>query len=158
MELGDGLVQDLGQHVDADVELLGGAELNVLLSESSILGLEQEDLSKDLVGERARHDKGRVSSGAAQVDETALGEEDDVAAVLHEESVDLGLDVLNAGSVGLQPGNVNLNIEVTNVLGTLAATTELIPAYLLQTIASLGIASKCSPTKISLHPVVVTKI
>jgi hypothetical protein len=40
-----------------------------------------------------------VSSSASQVDETALGEEDDVAAVLHLESVDLWLDVLNAGSV-----------------------------------------------------------
>lgn len=115
VELGDGLVQDLGQDVDTDVELLGGTELDVLLAECSILGLEQEDLSKNLVGERAGHDEGGVASGTSQVDETALGEEDDVAAVLHEESVDLGLDVGNAGSVGLQPGNVNLDIEVTNV-------------------------------------------
>lgn len=115
VELGDLLVQDLGEHVDADIELLGLAELNVLLAESSILGLEQQDLGKDLVGERARHDERGVAGGTAKVDEAALSEEDDVAAVLHEEAVDLGLDVLDGRGVGLQPRDVNLDIEVTNV-------------------------------------------
>lgn len=38
-----------------------------------------------------------------------------MAAVLHEEAVNLGLDVLDALGVGLQPSDVDLNIEVTNV-------------------------------------------
>lgn len=115
VELGDLLVQDLGENVDTDIELLGLAELDVLLAESGILGLEQQDLGKDLVGERARHDERRVTGGTAKVDEAALGKEDDVAAVLHEEAVDLGLDVLARLGVGLQPRDVNLDIEVTNV-------------------------------------------
>lgn len=115
MELGNLLVQDLGENVDADIELLGLAELNVLLAESGILRLEKEDLGKDLVGEGARHDERGVAGGTAKVDEAALSKEDDVAAVLHEEAVDLGLDVLDGLSVGLQPRDINLDIEVTNV-------------------------------------------
>lgn len=56
-----------------------------------------------------------MSGSTSQVDETALSEEDDVAAVLHEEAVDLGLDVLDGSSVLLQPGNINLDIEVPNI-------------------------------------------
>lgn len=56
-----------------------------------------------------------MASGTSQVDETTLGKEDDVTAGRHEETVDLGLDVGNALGVLLQPGNVNLAIEVTNV-------------------------------------------
>lgn len=115
VEVSDLLVEDLGKDVDADVELAGLAELNVLLAELLVASLEQHDLGKDLVGERAGHDERRVASGASQVDETALGKEDDVAAVLHEEAVDLGLDVLDGLGVGLQPGNVDFDIEVTDV-------------------------------------------
>ena len=110
----DLLIQLLGENVDTDGLLAGGTELNVLAAESGILGLEESDLSKDLVGERARHDEGRVTSGTAQVDKTTLSQEDDVLAV-EEVTVDLGLDVLDGLSVGLQPGNVDLNVEVTNV-------------------------------------------
>lgn len=49
-----------------------------------------------------------------QVDETALGEEDDVTAGSHGVPVDLGLDVHDLLNVGLEPCNVDLNIEVTN--------------------------------------------
>lgn len=115
VEEGDLLVEDLGQNVDTDIELAGLAELDVLVTELLVTGLVQHDLGKDLVGERARHDEGRVASSTAQVDETALGEEDDVAAVLHEETVDLGLDVLDGLGVGLEPGNIDFDIEVTNV-------------------------------------------
>jgi hypothetical protein len=38
-----------------------------------------------------------------------------VAAVLHEEAVDLGFDVLDRLCVGLQPRNVYLDIEMTDV-------------------------------------------
>ena len=116
METGDLLVEDLGEDVDTDGELAGGlGELGVLAGEGLVLALVQHDLGKNLVGERAGHDERRVASGASQVDETALSEEDNVAPVLHEEAVNLGLDGNNAGSVGLEPGNVDLAVEVTNV-------------------------------------------
>lgn len=119
VELSNGLIKDLREDIDADVELAGLAELDVLLAESLVGGLVQHDLGEDLVGEGAGHDERGVAGGTSQVDETALGKEDDVAAALHEEAVNLGLDVLDAGSVGLQPGNVNLDIEVTNVYNAL---------------------------------------
>lgn len=40
-----------------------------------------------------------MASGTSQVDETALSEENDVAATLHQVSVDLWLDVLYAGGI-----------------------------------------------------------
>jgi len=115
VEPGDLLVEGLGKDVDANLELLLGGELDVLLGPLLVGALVEHDLGEDLVGEGAGHDEGRVTSGTAEVDETALGEEDDVPAVLEEEAVNLGLDVLNAGSVGLEPGNVDLNVEVANV-------------------------------------------
>lgn len=115
VETSDLLVEDLGQDIDANIELASLGKLNILLSESLVIGLVQHDLGKDLVGEGARHDERGMAGSTAKVDETTLGQQDDVAAVLHQEAVNLGLDVLHRGSVGLQPGNVNLNIEVTNV-------------------------------------------
>jgi hypothetical protein len=56
-----------------------------------------------------------VASSTAKVDQTALSQEDDVTAAGHGESVDLGLDVLDRLGVGLEPGNVDLNVEVANV-------------------------------------------
>jgi hypothetical protein len=56
-----------------------------------------------------------VASGTSQVNETALGEEDDVAAAGHEEAVDLGLDVGDGFGVLLEPRNVDFDIEVTDV-------------------------------------------
>jgi hypothetical protein len=56
-----------------------------------------------------------VAGSTAKVDETTLSKEDDVTAILHEETVNLGLDVLNASSVCLQPSNINLDVKVTNV-------------------------------------------
>lgn len=112
----DLLIESLGENVDTDGLLAGGAELNVLLAELGVLGLEQSNLGKDLVGERAGHDEGRVAGGTAKVDETTLGQQDDVAAVGHGVAVNLGLDVLDRLGVGLEPGNVDLNVEVTDVL------------------------------------------
>jgi hypothetical protein len=111
---GNLLVKSLGENVDTDGLLATLAELDVLGTENGILGLEQSDLSKDLVGEGAGHDEGRVTGGTAEVDQTALSEQNDVLAV-QEVAVNLGLDVLDGLSVGLEPGNVDLNIEVTNV-------------------------------------------
>lgn len=159
MESGNGFIQDLWENVNANLELLRLAELDVLLAEGLVLTLVQHDLGKDLVGERAGHNERRVTSGTAQVDETALCKEDNVAAVLHEEAVDLWLDVRDGGRVLLQPRNVNLNIEMADVCTLCqSGTVRLSQVYSLQTMASFGICSKCSPTRMSRHPVVVTKI
>ena len=112
---GDLLIQDLGQDKDAGLELVSLGELDVLLAKGLVLVLEQHDLGEDLVGEGAGHDEGGVTGGTAQVDETALGEEDETASAGHEVAVDLGLDVLDRLGVLLQPGNVNLVVEVTNI-------------------------------------------
>jgi hypothetical protein len=115
VEAGDLLVQDLGQDIDVLLELAGLGELDILLAKGLVAVLEEHDLSKHLVGEAARHDEGAVASGAAKVDKAALGQQDEVAAVLHQEAVNLGLDVLDRLGVGLEPRNVNLNVEVADV-------------------------------------------
>jgi len=56
-----------------------------------------------------------VSSSASEVNETTIGEEDDVPARCHGVPVDLGLDVYDGRGVLLQPSDVNLNVEVTDV-------------------------------------------
>ena len=119
VEEGNLLIEDLGKDVDTDFLLAGGAELGVLLAEGSVLSLEQGDLSENLVGERAGHDEGGVTSGTSEVNETTLSKEDDVTAVGHQETVDLRLDVLDGLSVGLEPSNVNLDIKVANVYTSL---------------------------------------
>ena len=45
--------------------------------------------SVDLVGEGGRHDEAGVAHRAAKVDKTALGQQDDVLAVLQGEPVNL---------------------------------------------------------------------
>jgi hypothetical protein len=115
VKLGDLLVKSLGQDVDTNGAFALVAELNVLGTKGSIASLVQGNLGQDLVGERARHDEGRVASSTTQVDETTLSQENDVATAGHEEAVNLGLDVLGRLGVGLQPGNVDLDIKVTNV-------------------------------------------
>ena len=100
MGTSDLLIELLGEDVHAKRELLrGGPEGN---------------LGQDLVGEGAGHDEGGVASGASEVDKTTLSKEDDVTAVGHGEAVDLGLNVRDRLGVGLQPGDVDFNVEVTN--------------------------------------------
>ena len=115
MQTRDLLVQNLGQNVHAHVQLAGLAELDVLLAECLVLGLVQQDLREDLVGEGAAHDERAVARRTAEVDEAALGEEDDVAAGRHLEAVDLGLDVLDGLGSLLDPRDVDLNVEVADV-------------------------------------------
>ena len=55
-----------------------------------------------------------VTSSTTEVDKSTLGEKDDVSARLHLKSVNLGLDLDVLDGVGLQPCDVNLDIEVTN--------------------------------------------
>ena len=102
-----------------------------------------------------------MTSGTSKVNETTLGEEDDVTAAGHLEAVDLGLDVLDGFGVLLEPRNVNLNVEVADVLSTWLAHArdQTFPRlYILQTMASFLISLKCLPVMMSRHPVVVTKI
>ena len=73
------------------------------------------NLGQDLVGEGAGHDKAGVTHGTAQVDQTTLGQEDDVLAVLEGVPVHLGLDVGLQLAVLLQPLDLDLAVEVTNV-------------------------------------------
>jgi hypothetical protein len=55
-----------------------------------------------------------VSGTTTQVDQSTLSEEDDVSAGSHGESVNLGLDVDGLDGVGLEPRNVDLDIEVAD--------------------------------------------
>lgn len=70
----DGFIQDLWQDVDTNVERTSLFKFWELLSESSVVSLEQSDLSQDLVGEGTRHDEGRVASSATQVDQSSVSQ------------------------------------------------------------------------------------
>src|SRR5579871_4388856 len=74
------LVEVLGQHVHSDRILRG-------------LG-EELDLREHLVRERGAHDVRRMTSAAAQVYQTSLGQQDDALAVREDHVIDLRLDVL----------------------------------------------------------------
>lgn len=115
MQQGNLLVEDLGQNVDADGFLARLAKFNVPLAEDFILGFEQHDLRQHLVGEGARHNEGGMTRSAPKVDETTLCEEDDVAAVFHQVTVDLRLDVLDALGVGFKPCHVDFNVKMSNI-------------------------------------------
>lgn len=97
----DLLVELLGQDVHAERELLWCRP--------------ERDLREDLVRERARHDKRRVACRAAEVDQASRSEEDDVATRRHGVAVDLRLDILDRFGILGEPGNVNLDIEMTDV-------------------------------------------
>ena len=98
---GDLLVELLREHVHAE------RERGVVRPE--------RDLREHLVRERERHHRGRVARRAAEVHETALGEEDDVPPVRHRVAVDLRLDVDDGFRVRLEPSDVDLDIEVADV-------------------------------------------
>lgn len=100
---GDLLVEGFGEHVHAEGVRLGVGP--------------EGDLGHDLVGERAGHDERRVTGSAAEVDESTLGEQDDVSARLHGVSVHLGLDLDGLDGVLLEPCDVDLDIEVTDAAG-----------------------------------------
>jgi hypothetical protein len=76
----------------------------------------QLNLSKDLVGERAGHNETGVTSGATQVKEAALGEEDNSVTVGELVAINLVLDIqaLDAG-VAIESLKVNFVVEVTDV-------------------------------------------
>lgn len=102
-----------------------------------------------------------MAGGTSQVDKTTFSQENDSAAVLHVIAVDLGLDGNNLLGVGLEPGDIDLAVEVTNVLKVVrkpGRSLDIRVGYVLQTIESSFMTSKCLAVKMSVHPVVVTKI
>ena len=62
-----------------------------------------------------------MASCTSKVDETAFSEKDNVAPVLHKVAVNLRFDVLDAFGVGFEPGNIDFNVEMTNIWRTLSA-------------------------------------
>mmetsp|Transcript_2666 Transcript_2666/g.5096 ORF Transcript_2666/g.5096 Transcript_2666/m.5096 type:complete len:493 (-) Transcript_2666:17-1495(-) len=103
VEAGDLLVEELGEDVDVAAGVLAG-----------VLLLPELELGEGLVGERGGHDEGGVAGGAAEVEEAALGEDDDGLAVGEDELVDLGLDVVAGGDLH-ESVHVNLVVEVADV-------------------------------------------
>merc|ERR1712014_6883 len=99
------LVQVLRQEVD--VVLVGLRHLPVV---------QEVQLSEDLVGERARHHEGWVTSGTPEVQQTASSQDNDAVAIWELEAVDLRLDVLDLdASEALETSHVNLIVKVTDV-------------------------------------------
>lgn len=52
---------------------------------------------------------------AAKIDKSSISEKDDVSAIRHRVSVNLRFDVAVLLGVGLEPGDIDFNVEVTNV-------------------------------------------
>jgi len=111
----DLLVEDLRQKVDTERERARLLELGEAGAELLVVGVEEGDLREHLVGERAAHDEARVARGAAEVHETALGEQDDVAARAEQVAVNTGLDLLVLLGDLLEAGDVDLDVEVADV-------------------------------------------
>ena len=103
MEAGDLLVEELREDIDVATGVL-----------ASVLLLPELELGEGLVGEGSGHDEGRVAGGAPEVEEAALGEDDDAVSILEDELVDLGLDVVPGGD-GHESLHVDLVIEVSDV-------------------------------------------
>ena len=102
---GDLLVQFLGQHVDLTLLVFVAVSVSPKF-----------DLSKNLVGERTGHDKGWMSSGAAEIKKTSRGEHDDSMAIWELVAVYLVLDVFFLDSwIAFNTCNVNFIIKVANV-------------------------------------------
>ena len=99
------LVQKLGQEVNLVLVLLGLLPV-----------VQQVNLGKSLIGERARHNKRRVASGASQIQQTAAGQDDHAVTIREHESVHLRLDVLDLDALHtLDSSHVDLVVKVTNV-------------------------------------------
>ena len=75
--------------------------------------LPQLDLCQHLVGEGIRHDKARVTGGAAKINQPAFGQQDDALAVRENNVIDLRLDVFPL--VLLQMGDVDFVVEMADV-------------------------------------------
>ena len=74
----------------------------------------ESNLGENLIRERARHDKRWVARCAAEIDEAARREEDDMTPIRHSEAVDLWLDVNALLRVLCQPSDIDFDVEVAN--------------------------------------------
>merc|ERR1712137_1009070 len=92
-------------------------QVHLVLVAFAFLPIFQEiQLAKDLVGERARHHKGWMPCGTAEVAQAARCEHDNAMAIREDESVHLRFDVLNLDAwTTFKCGHFNLIVEVTNV-------------------------------------------
>ena len=78
--------------------------------------LPELNLRQDLVGKGARHHKGRVASGATEVEQSARGKHDDSVAVWELIAVHLLLDIhLLDAWVPLEACHVNFIIEMPDI-------------------------------------------
>ncbi len=75
----------------------------------------QLNLSQNLVGKWVAHDERRVSVGTSQVDQTTLGQKNDVPSILQCVALNLRLDDDLLDRVGVQPLDVDLVVEVADV-------------------------------------------
>lgn len=103
METGNFFIEVLGQDVDL-TSLIGG------------LRVEDRNLGENLVGEGVAHHERRMTSGASQVEETTISEDNDAMTVGENPSVGLRLDVDSLDAwVGLETVHIDLVIKVTDV-------------------------------------------
>jgi hypothetical protein len=114
-------IRELGE-LDTELGKMGSSNLFVELLGQDVdtngPGLRvgpEGNLGKDLVGEGVGHDERGMASSTSKVDKTTFSQKDNVVTVLHGETINLGLDVLDGSSVSLDPGDIDFNIEVTNV-------------------------------------------
>ena len=110
-----------GGELHADLCEVGAGDLLVELlrenvhAEREVLRRRPErDLGENLIRERARHDKRWVARCAAEIDEAARREEDDMTPIRHSEAVDLWLDVNALLRVLCQPSDIDFDVEVAN--------------------------------------------
>ena len=110
MKTGHFFVQNLGHQVNVDVILFPP--------------LPQLELGQHLVGERGAHDEAGVTGGTTQVDQTALGQNDDRAARGFEgvafnrtnlRRLDFVFGHPASSNFFFQPGDVDLGVEVPDV-------------------------------------------
>ena len=68
-----------------------------------------------------------------------------MAAVGHGETIDLGLDIRDGNSIGLEPGDIDFNIEVTDAEDCnkyMCGFSSMMRTTYLQTMASSGMTAK----------------
>merc|ERR1719272_1782761 len=98
-------VQKLGQKVNLVLVLLGLLPV-----------LQQINLSKCLIRERARHHKRWVAGGASQIQQASAGQDDHAVSIWEHETIDLRLDVLDHDALhALNSSHVDLIVKVANV-------------------------------------------
>jgi len=98
---GNLLIELLGQHVNSKLVFARVAP--------------ELKLGQNLVAEAVGHDKAGMTHGTAKIHQPTLSQQDDVLAVGQSVSVNLGLDIGLCLAVLLQPLDLDLAVEMTNV-------------------------------------------